>query len=89
MEDAGKALQVMQKGNHMGKLIVNMENSSKTLCSAQVVSRIYFRPNPVYIVVGGLGGIGFELVSWLVERGARNVIIISRTAQKTGYYEYN
>ena len=89
MEDAGKALQVMQKGNHMGKLIVNMENSSKTLCSAQVVSRIYFRPNPVYIVVGGLGGIGFELVSWLVERGARNVIIISRTAQKTGYHEYN
>lgn len=38
-----------------------------------------------YIVLGGLGGFGLELVDWLVLRGARNVVLTSRTGVKNGY----
>ena len=38
-----------------------------------------------YIVVGGLGGFGFELCQWLVCRGARHLIMTSRTGVLTGY----
>lgn len=38
-----------------------------------------------YIVTGGLGGFGLELADWLILRGARKVVLTSRTGIKTGY----
>ncbi|XP_011706540.1 PREDICTED: fatty acid synthase-like, partial [Wasmannia auropunctata] len=38
-----------------------------------------------YIILGGLGGFGLELTDWLIFRGARNVVLVSRTGIKNGY----
>lgn len=38
-----------------------------------------------YIILGGLGGFGLELTDWLILRGAKNVVLISRTGIKNGY----
>lgn len=35
-----------------------------------------------------MGGFGLELVDWLILRGARNVILNSRTGIKNGYQSY-
>jgi len=37
--------------------------------------------------VGGLGGIGLELAQWLVERGARYLVLTSRVGVRTGYQD--
>jgi fatty acid synthase len=34
---------------------------------------------------GGLGGFGLELADWFVSRGARKLVLTSRTGMKTGY----
>jgi fatty acid synthase len=34
---------------------------------------------------GGLGGFGLELADWLVLRGARKLVLTSRTGIRTGY----
>jgi NAD(P)-dependent dehydrogenase (short-subunit alcohol dehydrogenase family) len=34
---------------------------------------------------GGLGGIGLELADWLVLRGARKLVLSSRSGVRTGY----
>lgn len=36
-----------------------------------------------YIIVGGLGGIGRELARWLVQRGARYLLLLSRSGPRT------
>jgi NAD(P)-dependent dehydrogenase (short-subunit alcohol dehydrogenase family) len=36
-----------------------------------------------YIVVGGLGGLGLVMARWLVSRGARNLVLLSRSGPKT------
>jgi NAD(P)-dependent dehydrogenase (short-subunit alcohol dehydrogenase family) len=33
-----------------------------------------------YVVVGGFGGIGQSICLWLAEHGARNLIVLSRSA---------
>ena len=37
-----------------------------------------FSPNGIYIIVGGLGGLGRFVCSWMVQQGARNLVIMSR-----------
>jgi NAD(P)-dependent dehydrogenase (short-subunit alcohol dehydrogenase family) len=36
-----------------------------------------------YIVVGGLGGLGLVMARWLVSRGARNLVLLSRSGPRT------
>lgn len=52
------------------------------------VIRYYCNPEGSYIIVGGLGGFGLELADWLVQRGARKLILCSRTGIRTGYQSY-
>ena len=42
-------------------------------------------PKKTYVITGGLGGFGLELADWLVNRGARKLILTSRSGIKTGY----
>lgn len=37
------------------------------------------RPDASYLVTGGLGAVGLELARWLVERGARKLVIFGRS----------
>ena len=49
------------------------------------ISRTTFDPRKTYIIIGGLGGFGLELCEWLVERGAKNIVLCSRSGVTTGY----
>jgi len=37
-------------------------------------------PDGVYLVTGGLGALGLEVAGWLVERGARHLVLVGRSA---------
>lgn len=47
--------------------------------------RYYCLPNKSYIILGGLGGFGIELVNWLVIRNVKYLVLVSRTGVKNGY----
>ncbi len=40
-----------------------------------------FDPDGTYLVTGGLGGIGLHLADWLVDRGARHLVLTSRRGE--------
>jgi len=40
------------------------------------------RPDATYAVVGGLGGLGREIISWMADHGARNILSLSRSGAK-------
>ncbi len=39
---------------------------------------LQLRADGTYLLTGGLGGIGLELASWLVRRGVRQLVLVSR-----------
>jgi fatty acid synthase len=51
----------------------------------KAVPRSACDPHKAYVIVGGLGGFGLELCAWLVERGARHLVLVSRSGVTTGY----
>ncbi len=42
--------------------------------------RYELRGDGAYIVTGGLGGLGLETAAWLIDRGARHLVLLGRTA---------
>jgi myxalamid-type polyketide synthase MxaE len=38
------------------------------------------RPDGAYLITGGLGGLGLKVARWLAERGAGEIVLLSRTA---------
>ena len=49
------------------------------------VAEFLCHPKKTYIITGGLGGFGLELAEWLVDRGAKYLILTSRTGTMTPY----
>lgn len=58
------------------------QNTSLNLLS---YPQLYFSCDKTYIIVGGLGGIGLELTNWLIEKGARKIILNARRNISNGY----
>lgn len=75
-----EALRYMQKGTRMGKIVVTMPESSDELPVAPSQSKLCLKADRAYLFVGGLGGLGRAVASWLVENGARHLVFFSRSA---------
>jgi len=73
----------MSAGKHIGKIILDVSEKPFEYNNYPIVSP--FSTTKTHIVIGGLGGFGLELVSWLLNHGAEKVIIISRSEIKNGY----
>ncbi|KAL4875728.1 putative polyketide synthase [Aspergillus karnatakaensis] len=78
--DALEAFRYMQKGVHMGKIILKMPESSSCLPNETSRRPIRFRSDASYLLIGGLGGIGQAVSRWMVEQGAKQFIFLSRSA---------
>ncbi|XP_036142716.1 fatty acid synthase-like [Monomorium pharaonis] len=84
--DIEQAFRYMASGKHMGKIILNTQKKDKPLDEPVIAYRRYYcYANKSYVILGGLGGFGLELIDWLLFRGARNVVLVSRTGIKNGY----
>lgn len=49
------------------------------------IRQTYFHPDHAYIITGGLGGFGLELASWMIQKGAKKLVISSRNGLRTTF----
>ncbi|XP_011264667.2 fatty acid synthase-like [Camponotus floridanus] len=81
----------MMAGKHIGKVLLKIrdEEPQKHMLSMQTtvaaIPRTYMYPDKSYVLIGGLGGFGLELANWMITRGARFIVLVSRTDIRTGY----
>ncbi|XP_054609993.1 fatty acid synthase isoform X1 [Dunckerocampus dactyliophorus] len=87
-----EAFRYMAQGKHIGKVLLQVcrENTGASLQSAAplrlpALCRTYCLPSHSYIITGGLGGFGLELAQWLTEKGARKLVLTSRSGIRNGY----
>ena len=76
------AFRTMQRAQHIGKIVVQMPEDASELESVAPRPIPEFKSDRSYLIVGGLGGLGREVASWMVENGARNLIFLSRSARE-------
>ncbi len=73
-----EAFRQMAAAKHIGKVVVTFDGEP-----ARIVRHAdrpaAFRADGTYLVTGGLGGFGLATARWLVENGARHVVLASRS----------
>ena len=74
-----KAFRFLGGGKHIGKVIVQIREDAESPATLpiKVIPQVYFKPNLVYVIPGGLGGFGLELVDWMALRGAKKFVLSS------------
>ncbi len=75
------AFRFMQQAKQIGKIVVSYEQEvlTKTSNKAPQIKQLNLSENASYLVTGGLGGFGLKTAQWLVSRGAKNLVLISRS----------
>lgn len=68
----------------MGKLVVVPGANDIVLAAPSKKAKALLRPDATYILIGGTGGLGRSMCRWMVAKGARNVVLISRSGSVTG-----
>ncbi len=69
------ALRHMARAEHIGKVIIQAVQPSEMGDGGLTV-----REDGAYLITGGLGGLGLKVARWLVDRGARNLVLLGRSA---------
>ncbi len=71
-----ESFRTLARGKHIGKVCVTLKDARLQLRPSARGGRL--SPDATYLVTGGLGGFGLEVARWLVEEGARHLVLVSR-----------
>ena len=90
LEQSVDAFRYMAQAKHIGKVVISQtdsdDNSSpgnRTLADSENEAAVSISADRPYLITGGVGALGLEVTRWLVEQGARQVVLVSRRGEPT------
>ncbi|KAM3072030.1 hypothetical protein ACMFMF_007424 [Clarireedia jacksonii] len=78
-----KAFRRMQSGKNSGKIVIEMRPDDYVEAVLDTKPSSFLDSNATYVIAGGLGGLGRSISRWFVNRGARNLILLSRSGSQS------
>jgi len=80
-EDIVDAFRYMQQARQIGKIIITYRNGISQVHNSAPTRQpsLALPADASYLVTGGLSGFGLKSAEWLASKGARNLILISRS----------
>ncbi|KAI1077405.1 hypothetical protein F5B20DRAFT_583402 [Whalleya microplaca] len=78
IDQAETAFRFMQSGKHMGKIVVTIPENVQVMVAPKADVK-FLRHDATYVIAGGAGGLGREICKWMVDNGARNILLLSRS----------
>lgn len=80
-EFTAEAMRLMQGAGHVGKIVI-CPPRIETVGDGRTAMSAPFKPaEGAQLVVGGTGGFGFATALWLADRGARHIVLASRSGR--------
>ncbi|XDG05071.1 hypothetical protein ABKA04_004686 [Annulohypoxylon sp. FPYF3050] len=79
ISDIETAFRLIQAGKHTGKIILRVEPKQQVKAIPPAPPPVQLSGNATFAVVGGFGGLGFPIITWLAEHGARSIMVLSRS----------
>ncbi|CEL92996.1 unnamed protein product [Vitrella brassicaformis CCMP3155] len=83
-EGVSAAFTFMQPALHIGKIVLTVPSALGLEVIEARATQKRARSCPyAYVITGGLGGLGLVVAAWLIEHGAKSIILASRRGQPT------
>lgn len=76
LQEADRAFRFMAQARHIGKVVLVQDAIA---VEGSVREPADLRADASYLVTGGLGGLGLLVAQWMVERGARHLVLMGRS----------
>jgi len=77
--DASKAFRFMAQAKHTGKIVLTLRDQPQSEVVRLPSKKPLFRRDASYLITGGLGGFGLAMAQWMVEQGAKNLMLMGRS----------
>lgn len=77
-----QAFRLIQARKHMGKIVLDTDTSNPITVASPGRTTLCLDCDGTYLIAGGLGGIGRVIAKFLVDRGAKHILILSRTSHE-------
>ncbi|KAL4936894.1 KR domain-containing protein [Aspergillus oleicola] len=71
----------MQSGKNTGKIVIHFRKDHQIPTLLCGIPMCMLESNVSFLLSGGMGGIGRRIARWMVSRGARYLILLSRTTK--------
>jgi 8-amino-7-oxononanoate synthase len=68
IQAADRAFRYMAQAKHIGKVVISLPDNNSPVV----------RNDGCYLITGGLGSLGLQVATWLVEEGAKYLVLIGR-----------
>jgi hypothetical protein len=78
-----EGFQTLQSGRGTGKMVFVPHADDVVPIVPEQQTPFYFKPDATYVLSGGLGGLGRSIARWMVSRGVRNLLFLSRSGAIT------
>ena len=80
--DYAEALRLMMSGQHQGKVVLKAPPATGDAGLPIADRQPYLDPDATYLVTGGLGGLGLQLLTYLTIAGARHLTLMDRDPER-------
>lgn len=84
ISDIATVFKKMQTSTPPGKMVVVPHTGDIVMATPPKNIKALLKPDATYVLIGGTGGLGRSMARWMVSRGARNIVLVSRGASVTG-----
>jgi len=79
ISQAAAAFRLMAQAKHIGKIVLTTQDTDAAPLRMPPARPIAFSAKASYLITGGLGGFGLAVARWLVDSGARNLVLCGKT----------
>ena len=80
LHQAADAFRLMASGRHTGKIVISIPEQGAVEAVASPPPQPLVSADGGYLIVGGMGGLGFVVAQWLARQGAGLIVLNGRSA---------
>ncbi|KAJ4293521.1 hypothetical protein N0V90_008804 [Kalmusia sp. IMI 367209] len=84
ISEATTALQALHSVDPHGKTIIAPREDETVMALRLKEEKNILHADATYILIGGTGGLGRSMAKWMVTKGARNIVLLSRSGALHG-----
>jgi hypothetical protein len=81
---AESAFRTLQEGKITGKIVIVPRPDDQVKVAPSKTPKNLPLADATYIIIRGTGGLDRSMTRWMIEKGTRNILLISRSGKATG-----